>query len=351
MTALWTQSAHWGLALFPVLVLLAVFVWLDAFKLMRFREIIVLLLLGGVGALAAWPVAGRFLDTLPIGFSDYSRYVAPWVEEAIKAVLMVLLFRLNRIGYKLDAVISGFAIGAGFSVVENVIYLVRFPDYAAGTWLVRGCGTAVMHGTTLAILAAIAHELSERETREAAGDFDFHPWWFLPGYLIAVALHTAFNHFPDQPLNAMLGALVIAPVALIGIFQFGTAEAERWLKTEHDGHKAQYEALSAGRWPDVPGSRKVAALAARLDAHSAQRIRRYWELQAWLVAEAEEVMLEEESGDVRFDEARVRAAFAELDGLRRALGRSTYGAMRALLPFSRNDYWEVSELKQRLHRR
>jgi RsiW-degrading membrane proteinase PrsW (M82 family) len=350
MTALWTQSAHWGLALFPVLVLLAIFVWLDAFKLMRFSEIVVLLLLGGLGALAAWPVAGRFLDTLPIGFSDYSRYVAPWIEEAIKAVLMVLLFRINRIGYKLDAVISGFAIGAGFSVVENIIYLLRFPDYAAGTWLVRGCGTAIMHGTTLAILAAIAHELAERETREAAGDFDFHLWWFLPGYLIAVALHTAFNHFPDQPLIAMLGALVVAPVALIGIFQFGTAEAERWLKSEHDGHKAQYEALQAGRWPDVPSSRKIAALAARLDTHSARRIRRYWELQAWLVAEAEEVMLEEESDSVRFDEAQVRAAFAELEGLRRALGRSTYSAMSALLPFSRNDYWEVSELKQRLRR-
>jgi hypothetical protein len=100
----------------------------------------------------------------------------------------------------------------------------------------------------------------------------------------------------------------------------------------------------------VPSSRKIAALAARLDTHSARRIRRYWELQAWLVAEAEEVMLEEESDSVRFDEAQVRAAFAELEGLRRALGRSTYSAMSALLPFSRNDYWEVSELKQRLRR-
>ena len=96
---------------------------------------------------------------------------------------MIGLFRFNRIGYKLDAVISGFAIGAGFSVVENIIYLMRFPDYGAGTWLVRGLGTAVMHGTTLAILAAIAHEFAERETREAAGDFDFHLWWFVPGYL------------------------------------------------------------------------------------------------------------------------------------------------------------------------
>ena len=64
MPQLLTDAAHWGLALVPVLVLLGVFVWLDAFKLMRLREIVLLLVLGGIGALAAYPVAGRFLDTL-----------------------------------------------------------------------------------------------------------------------------------------------------------------------------------------------------------------------------------------------------------------------------------------------
>lgn len=342
------EIAHWGLALVPVLVLLAVFIWLDAFKLMSFREILALLLLGGLAAIAVYPVSGRLIDTLPIGFSGYSRYVAPWLEEAVKAIVMIGLFWFNRIGYKLDAVISGFAIGAGFSVVENVIYLTIFPNYGAGTWLVRGLGTAVMHGTTLAMLAAIAHELAERETREAAGDFDFNLLWFLPGYLIAVALHTTFNHFPDRPMLAMMGAVIFAPVAILAVFQFGTAEAERWLTAECAVHQAQLEMLKAGQWPDSPSGKKIAALAERVAPESAKRIRRYWELQAWLVVEAEKAMMEEEAGDVSLDKSQVGAAFAELEGLRRALGKSTHSALKALLPFSRNDYWEVSELRQRL---
>jgi hypothetical protein len=143
----------------------------------------------------------------------------------------------------------------------------------------------------------------------------------------------------------------VAPLALVGIFSFGTAEAERWLKAENAEHRAQVEALRAGKWPDGPSGTKVAALAERLDAESANRIRRFWELQAWLVAEAEETMLEEEDGDAVFDPAQIRAAMAELDGLRRALGRSTFAALQALLPFSRNDYWEVNELRQRLRQR
>ncbi len=59
-------------------------------------------------------------------------------------------------------------------------------------------------------------------------------------------------------------------------------------------------------------------------------------------------MMEEAAGDAKFDPAKVGAAFAELDQLRQAMGQSSYRALAACLPFSRNDYWEVSELKQRL---
>ena len=60
--------------------------------------------------------------------------------------------------------------------------------------------------------------------------------------------------------------------------------------------------------------------------------------------------MEEAAGDATVDKAEVRSALAELAGLRRALGRSTFTALKALLPFSRNDYWEVAELKQRIAR-
>jgi protease PrsW len=345
-----TQAAHWGLALVPVLILLAVFVWLDAFKLMSLKEILLLLLLGGVGALAAYPVSGRMLDTLPIGFSSYSRFVAPWIEEAIKAVIVILLFRFNRIGYKLDAVISGFAIGAGFSVVENIFYLVNLPNYSAGTWLVRGLGTAVMHGTTLAVLAATAHEFAERETREAAGDFNFNLLWFVPGYLAAVALHTAFNQFPEQPLLAMLGSMVVAPIVIIGTLGFGTAEAQRWLAKECAEHNVQLAALAAGNWPDSNNARRVAAFAERLGPAGKDRVHRYWEVLAWLAVQAEQALIDEANGDAALNQSKVETAFDELARLKRELGPAAFTTLKQMLPYSRNDYWEISELRERLGR-
>lgn len=342
------QALHWSLALIPVLVLLTIFVSFDAFKLMSLTEILVLLALGGLAAVASYPVSGRMLDTLPIGFNNYSRYYAPWIEEAIKGTVIVLLFRMNRIGFKLDAVLTGFAVGAGFSVVENMIYLFRFPDYGSGTWLVRGLGTAVMHGTTLAILAASAHEFAERETRGAAGEFDFNLLWFVPGYLAAGALHMAFNQLPDRPLLAMLGASMFAPIAILAIFQFGTAEAQSWLEAEQKEHRAQLAALRAGRWPEGAGSDRVAALAERCGVDVATKLRRYWEVMAYLVVEAEETLLEEASGDAEFDRGKIEEAFDELASLKRAIGASTFAQFNRLLPFSRNDHWEVAELRDRV---
>ena len=339
-----------SVGLLPVATFLWTLLWLDSYKLVRMRTVLAVVAAGAVVAVACYFANAALLHFIRLDFTTYSRYVAPVVEEMFKAVVIVWLIHANRVGFLVDAAIFGFAVGTGFAVVENAYFLEIVKSTGIGIWLVRGFGTAIMHGTTLAVLAAIAHEFAERETREAAADYDFSLIWFVPGYGVAVALHTAFNQFPDRPMISMMGAILVAPIALIAILNFGTAEAQRWLAAECAEHKAQLEALRAGRWPDGAAGKKIAALAERLDPEAAKRIRRYWELKAWLVAEAEEVMMEEATGDVEFDASAVRAAFAELEGLKGALGRSTFAAMQALLPFSRNDYWEISELRQRVSR-
>ena len=194
MTALLPQVLHWALALIPVLILLAIFIWFDVFELMSLKEILGLLVLGGLGALAAYPLSGRMLDTLPIGFSNYSRFVAPWIEEAIKAVIVIGLFRFNRIGYKLDAVISGFAIGAGFSVIENIFYLTLFL-----TWDRRVAGARPRNGGDAwhyrrDLRRHCPRICRARNPRSCIG-YDFRLWWFVPGF-VAAGFLTLFNQFP-----------------------------------------------------------------------------------------------------------------------------------------------------------
>ena len=339
------ELLDWSLALVPVMLMIGLFVWLDVFKLTSLKEILLLLLLGGATALVAYPISGRVIDQLPLGFSFYSRFVAPWIEEALKAVAVAGLLIANRIGYKLDAVISGFAIGAGFSVVENIFYLLRFPELQASVWMVRGLGTALMHGAATALVAAIAHEFAERANRRAAARFRFNFLWLLPGLLVAGLVHMAFNQFPDRPMVAMMGALVATPLVLMGIFQFGTAEAQGWLAEESAAHRDALAQIRAGAFPDDPSGRRIAALAARQGGEAGNCIRDYLAVEMALVVAAEEKLLGQ---PVALDE--VGALFSERVERRRGLGRATLAALDPLLPFSRNDRWEVAELREDLKR-
>lgn len=344
------EIIDWSLALAPVLVMAALFVWLDVFKLMSVREMAGLLLLGGVTALAAWPVSGAVLDQLPMGFSAYSRRVAPWIEEALKLMAIILLFAGNRVGFKLDAVISGFSIGAGFSVVENIFYLARYPELAAPVWMVRGLGTAIMHGTTAAFMAAVAHELGERSARGVGAAFRLNPLWFIPGYLAASVIHLAFNHFPDRPMLVMMVTLVAAPLFLLGLLRLGEGEAQCWLTEECAIHDAMLAAWRSGGFPDDASGRRIKAMVRRVSGEEAERIRDYCALKTELVLAAERELQDSDRHIAPEQRQRFRDQFAELEGLRHSMSRAGWAALRPLLPFSRNDDWELSELRELIGR-
>ncbi len=343
------ELIDWSIALVPVLLMAMLFSWLDVFKLMSKSEMLALLLIGSLVALLAWPVSGRMLDTLPIGYSFYSRFVAPWIEEALKGLAVALLFLSNRIGYKLDAIISGFAVGAGFSVVENILYLVRFSELPVSVWLVRGLGTAVMHGAATALLAALAHGFAERTLR-AEGRRGFNPLWLVPGYVVAGLFHLLFNQFPDYPTEVMLATLAIAPALLVGVMHFGEREAHRWLEEESQSHRLWLAQWENDGFPDDPSGQRIKALCERVSTAEAGLIRDYCRLKTQLVLIAEEELFDRDRKLEQGESERVRSLLARLGRTERDLGRAGQAALRPLLPFSRNDDWELSELRELIER-
>ena len=139
---------HWLVGLLPVLGFLAALLYLDGYKLVRLRVVIAIVAAGTGVAYACYFANASLGAMLDLDFTRYSRYVAPVVEELGKALVVVVLIRMHRIGFLIDAAIAGFAVGSGFAIVENLYYQHLVPDAGIGTWIVRGFGTAVMHGRT-----------------------------------------------------------------------------------------------------------------------------------------------------------------------------------------------------------
>src|SRR5438105_3389976 len=146
-----------ALGLLPVASFLAVLLLLDSYKLVRLRAVVGVVLAGMLAAGVAYAVNGALLAHLE--FATYTRYVAPFIEEALKALVIAALIRAHRVGFLVDAAIFGFAVGTGFALVENLNYLALQPDSALGTWVVRGFGTALMHGGAAASFAVVADML------------------------------------------------------------------------------------------------------------------------------------------------------------------------------------------------
>ena len=108
--------------------------------------------------------------------------------------------------------------------------------------------------------------------------------------------------------------------------------------------------LAAGKWPESRNAHRIAAFAERLGPAGKDRVHRYWEVLAGLAVQAEQALIDESNGDAELDRNAIEKSFDELARLKRELGPSAFTALKQMLPYSRNDYWEISELRERLDR-
>jgi RsiW-degrading membrane proteinase PrsW (M82 family) len=335
------------IALTPVGLLLVLFDRLDVFNVIRMRTILTLVAVGAAIATVSFIANWRVMDGFPIGMGNYSRYVAPIVEETLKVTPLLWLFFRNRIGFKLDAAIAGFAIGAGFSVIENLWYLFTLPDTNVSAWLVRGFGTAVMHGGATALFAVISHEMTERQAEASAATYRFNPLLFLPGLGLAIVIHSAFNHLGSQPLLAMAATLMLIPATLFLTFARNDRAARQWLKADQARHIQLLADIRAGRFAETDEGHALKALAAKLPPQRADALMAYAELSIEMVLRAEELILAaQESGSVSITDAD-REKLRQLASSERELGAAVVEAVSAALGLTRNDLWELQSFRRR----
>ena len=331
------------LGLSPVLVLLAVLVHLDSWKLVDLSRVLQMLLMGGLLATAARLVNGLALDHSGLDLPSYGRYLAPFIEESLKAGVLVYLFLRNRIGFMVDAAIIGFTIGAGFGVAENLYYLQGFPQANLGTWLLRGFGTAVMHGGTTAIFGVLAQSLSDRHAQ-------FNPVFYLPGLLIAVVAHAVFNSLANLPTVATAGALVILLLTLLLVFAKSEHKIHNWLLSDYESHEHLLKDIRSGEFEHQEAGRFILDLAQRFDKSVVDAAFAYVRLHTELVLRFDRLELARETGaTVRFDPEEWQQSFKELHARERAIGRTALLAIWPHLHYSRRELWELYEIEHQTH--
>ncbi len=326
---------HAPVALMPVLLFLAALEYFDSFKLLPARTLLQMLALGALAAALSYPLNTIAYTHFAGDFQSYSRYVSPWLEELLKAAPLAFLIRTRRVGLQVDAAIVGFAVGTGFALMENLYYLASRPQAALVVQVIRGFGTAIMHGGTSAIMAMISVTLFER--RPGAGLAIF-----LPGWLAAVVLHSGFNQLLVRPMLATLAVLLVLPLVIYGVFQYSERALRGWLDQDLDTKAQLLQSIHAGSFLDSGSGRYLCSLRERFRGEDLADMLCYVRLHGELAVRAKGVLLMRESGmeDLPIDEA-TRASLAELDQLEHAIGVTGMLALRPLIMASGKDVWQL----------
>ncbi|MEJ8566914.1 PrsW family glutamic-type intramembrane protease [Elongatibacter sediminis] len=327
------------IACLPVIVLAAALFHLDSHRLLGTHFLARMFLCGGVTAVLSAVVNAQVIAAYPFEFLDYTRYVAPLIEESLKAAVLIWLFRTNRVGFLIDAGILGFTIGAGFSFVENIYYLHLVSDAHYVTWFVRGFGTAVMHGGATALFAIIAQKLTERHLQ-------MNPLLYLPGLIVAVLIHSIFNHFPVSPVLSAAVTLLILPTLLFLLFERNTVSIHNFLELDFATHQRLLRQLEHGEFTGCEAGRFLLDLEQIVPEAVARDMINYFYLHTELVLGAERILLAREQGiEIRIG-AETVAKLEEMHRLERHIGRAGLKMLRQHLHFSSTELWDIHLLDE-----
>ena len=325
------------LALIPVLLFLLLLYLLDSFRLVRLRTLVFIFMAGILSAVIAWFINTGLLNATKMEFKLFSWYISPVVEELLKAMVILFLIIRKRIGFLIDAAIYGFATGAGFAVFENSFYLVTSPDPNLMVWMLRGLGTAIMHSGSTALIAISTIGVLNLEKKMYTG--------FVPGLIMAMLIHSGFNHFYIQPVIQSLLMLVLIPLFLIFTFLMNEKQLQNWLEIEFYNEAELLSMMNRGEFSKSKSGQYLASLKTYFQAEMILDMYCYISVYLELSIKSKRNMLLAECGFPAMKEPGLDEKITEFKHLRKNLGKTGELALSPLIKLKQRDLWKLTTIE------
>jgi len=319
--------------LVPVVVFLGVLIMYDSFKLVNFKSILKTLIYGGFSAFLCLFLNQWLMAEYNISLLLYSRYGAPLVEEMIKGMLIIYLIRSTNIGFMVDAAIFGFAIGTGFAIIEN-IHRFQYSDLNIFVWILRGLGTAVMHGATTAIFAVVSKYLVDRH-------LNMKVYIFLPGLILAILIHSFFNHLPIDPEFITIIQLIVLPLLFWAIFRQSEKALNRWLEMGLDTEVGLLEFLISGTISETKVGEYLDSLKKAIPGEKIADLICYLRIYLELSIRAKGILLMQQNGFKITLDQDVKEKLDEFKFLETSIGKTGKRALSVIFRADPKELWQI----------
>lgn len=323
-----------AVSLLPVFVFLTALIFFDSYKLVKLRSVLLTIFWGCAVAGVCIFVNSWLFELLSFDSKNFSRYISPVSEELLKATYLFFLIRLERVGFMVDAAIYGFAIGAGFAFIENILYLQNIQDATVLVWIIRGFGTAVMHGAATAIFSMISKNFSDKYESKKI-------YIFLPGLIAAILTHSFYNHFLLPPVLITLCFVIGLPMLTVFIFEQSEQATRKWLGVGFDTDVDLLEMITTGDIMETRVGRYLNSLQSRFPGQIVADMLCYLRIHLELAVRAKGILLLRQSGFDTKSDPEIRAKFRELDYLQGSIGKTGKLAILPFLRTSSRDLWQL----------
>jgi len=140
------------ISVFIPLVFLYIIWTLDIYALSRVPLVFGALLWGLFTFAASFSVQNALMRVGLLDFWQITLFNAPVLEQLLKATFLIWLASQMRLRSSIDGAVYGFAVGTGFAMAENLLYISGTPDRALGIALARVLSVSLMHAYTTAII-------------------------------------------------------------------------------------------------------------------------------------------------------------------------------------------------------
>jgi RsiW-degrading membrane proteinase PrsW (M82 family) len=332
-----TDVAKILVSLTPVFVLMGGLIVLDSYKLVPPRAVIAAVTAGCAAALACLPIGYALTAAHWIEPRMYTLYLAPIVEESAKAAYIIALLRKNRIGFMVDAAIYGFAVGAGFSLVENSFYLINLQDAPLVVWVVRGIGTAAVHAATMTVFAVITKRIVDQRGRVTLTTI-------VPGLLLAILIHSVYNHFVFSPIVSAIIVLGVLPPLVFIVFGRSERATRQWLGVGFDVDQELLEMLADGRFSESRVGRYLESLRTHFPGAVVVDMFCLLRIHTELSLRAKGILMMKRMEIPIPPDPEIPAKLEELRHLEKSIGSTGRLAIQPLIHTSGRELWQVGQL-------
>jgi RsiW-degrading membrane proteinase PrsW (M82 family) len=238
-------------ALLPVVIYIIVVYQIDNFSLISVKRLLLLILCGMLTALACFALFQLTGTIIPESLSDS---VNPIIEEMVKGIPLLWLAARKKIVFFIDSVICGAAVGGGFSILENIFYLLLGDQMGIGTVLFRGLEVALVHMGCSALVAAglmlIVRMIEYSRSRSVVKKSDIAMSVFLLSE--APVLHLFHNTFHFVPLVQFVFVIGTLGGLLVWTYFYDVEMIHSWIDTGLDKQLDLLASIKTGRLDDTP---------------------------------------------------------------------------------------------------